>query len=151
MAKGYTLVELVIVIIVVGILAATIMPRFANRADFDQAGFHDQAASALQYARKIAVASRRYVCITGNTTGLSFQLDPRLPESVTVPPTCSVAISLPGANNSCGTNKICPPSSVTLGASSFYFDPQGRASATTTITMTGQPSIRVEQGTGYVH
>jgi MSHA pilin protein MshC len=43
---GFTLVELIVVMIVVGILAVAAMPRFFDNV-FDERGFHDAAKSAV--------------------------------------------------------------------------------------------------------
>jgi len=48
-----------VAIAVVGILAITAMPRFANKADFDARGFFDGTLSILRYAQKSAVAPTR--------------------------------------------------------------------------------------------
>ena len=61
-ARGFTLVELITVMILVGILAFAIVPVFNNRT-FDERGFSDAVRSALQHARHVAVASRRHVCV----------------------------------------------------------------------------------------
>lgn len=155
--RGFTLIEVVVVIIVVGTMAATILPRFANQADFNQRGYYDQLRSAIQFARKAAVATRRYACVTVDATGATFSQDPTLPESV-VAPNCASTLVIPGASCTAGKNKVCPPSGALLEAVAptvfpvtFNFDPLGRASAKVTMAVTGQATITVEQETGYVH
>jgi prepilin-type N-terminal cleavage/methylation domain-containing protein len=55
--RGYTLVELVVVMAVAGILAAYIAPRFWNQQTFSDRGYVDELASALRSTQKAAVTS----------------------------------------------------------------------------------------------
>lgn len=149
--RGFTIIELVVVIVVVGILAVTVLPRFANKSDFDQAGFRDQVVSVLQFSRKIAIAQRRAVCVAVDASGLTVTVDQDVPE--TPFSACDAALPLPGSKSGCGANKVCPPSGVALtsSTSSFRFDSLGRAlPAGATLTI-GGVNVTVEQETGYVH
>lgn len=58
---GFTLVELTVILILVGILAVVAVPRFFDRGVFEARGFYDEALSILRYAHKTAVAQRRAV------------------------------------------------------------------------------------------
>ena len=156
-ARGFTLTDLVVVIVIIGILGVTILPRFAQRSTFDQVGFHDQVLSALQFARKIAVASRRNVCVRATAAQIIFLVDPQLPDGVT--PNCTAAtdgakvpLKIPGQTGSV----LTPPSGAgitpSVAAAAFWFDPAGRPSATgINIQFVGAQRIFVERETGYVH
>lgn len=54
---GFTMVELIVVIVVLGIVALIAGPRFFSTSQFAAMGFADTAASATRYAQKLAMAS----------------------------------------------------------------------------------------------
>jgi MSHA pilin protein MshC len=73
-ARGFTLIELILVIMITGILAVAVAPRFFDRKVFESRGFHDETLAALRYAQKQAVAQRRTVCVafTADTVTLTI-------------------------------------------------------------------------------
>lgn len=147
---GFTLVELVVVMLVLGVLAVAIVPRLADPTGFQARGYYDHARSAVEFARKAAVAQRRNVCVAFAASGLSI-----------------TRAGAPGAGAACdrllddpargGPYVLSAPAGVTLAASSdLVFNALGEpagAAANVTITVSGEGNrvITVERGTGHVH
>ena len=55
--RGFTIVELVMTIVIMGILAAVVGPRFFTKSNFDERFYFEEVLSTVRYAQKLAVAS----------------------------------------------------------------------------------------------
>ncbi len=66
---GFSLIEVTCCIVIVGVLAALAGPRLLDDQPFVQRGYVDQVASALRYARQVAVASGCDVSFVVNGAG----------------------------------------------------------------------------------
>jgi MSHA pilin protein MshC len=155
---GFTLVELIVILVVIGILAVFLLPNMRTMSAFKERGDYDRVVSALQYARKAAIAQRRYVCVTPAAASLTLTIDPNPPESTATPfaGICPFAnaLQLPAPDPACGAaNQTClmATSIQSPVPAAFQFDALGRAAATVTLTVTGFPVVTVEGETGHVH
>lgn len=148
--RGFTLVELVAVIVILGVIAMVAAPRFFDINTYDNRGVRDQVISTLRYAQKAAIAQRCFICvvISGNAVTLTYDTTP--------PSTVHAAASCPGnplTNPATGSAPytVSASNGVTVTAATFNFDALGRPSAPQSITVSGNAPITVETETGYVH
>ncbi len=57
MARGFTIIELLVVIMITGMLAVYASGRFADQDSFETRGYHDEMVVAARYAQRYAIAS----------------------------------------------------------------------------------------------
>ncbi len=147
--KGYTLVELVVVMAVAGVMAAYIAPRFWNQQSFSDRGYVDELASALRATQKAAV-------ITG------------CPAQLTLTSTSYAATQQAASGNSCNLadtswptpvlsadgspiQDTAPANTTVNPTGAFQFNTQGAMSSGPASTITvGTHTITIAAGTGLV-
>lgn len=145
-ACGFTLVELIVVLLLVGILAVVAMAKLADRASFEALGYFNRVQALTRYAQKVAIAQRRPVFVADNAGAVAACYDAG----------CAGPIADPAGS---GALAAAPPSGVAyaFSAGTFSFDGLGRPSPNTahaiTITASGEPVriVTIEAETGYVH
>lgn len=133
---GFTVIELIATLIIIGILAVFAMPRLSLFAGIDEIGYRDQVVAALQFARKAAVAGRRYVEVSRSGNRLTFRIA-GAPDNADFSSNNPRQLSLPGV----GKNYLDPPGSVSLsGAGTLIFHPDG--------SITGAESVLTDNASG---
>ncbi|MCJ8168410.1 pilus assembly FimT family protein [Atopomonas sediminilitoris] len=143
--RGFTLVELLLVIVIIGTLSAVVGPRFFSRVQFDDRLFYEETLAAVRYAQKLAVASNCQVRV-GLSQGSGYVVERNQ--------SCAnsanwVAVVDPSEGQPPYANSAVP-SGVTISVSGFplVFDSQGRAAAAQGTI--GGFTFNVTAGTGYV-
>ena len=141
-ARGFTLIELITVMVIIGILAVVVLPRFFDRNVFEARGFFDETKSLLRYAQKTAIAQRRTVCVTLNANGVTLTIASAPGVNV-----CNTALSLPNSDPRGGaglTSTVAALQFRSLGDTNQASDVSiSIANATGTIT--------IDHTTGYVY
>src|SRR5881392_1436352 len=86
-SHGFTLVELVIVIVLTGILGAVAASRLLTPKGFASRGFYDEAQAVVRFAQKTAIAWRRsiFVCVTATDISAISNNDCAAPVALTHP------------------------------------------------------------------
>lgn len=145
-AAGFTLIELVTVMILLGILAAVAIPRMTGLSDYRALEFRDRTVTTLRYAQKTATSHRRMVCVAfaADSVTLTIDADPLVAG-------CDTPLNLPGAANNVLASTDPANAAFTGGNDAFDFLPDGTG-VDRTIGVSGQDNnnIVVVGATGLV-
>jgi MSHA pilin protein MshC len=146
-ARGFTLIELVTVIVIGGILAAVAGPRFFTQTGYSQRGYAEELAAALRLAQKAAVASdcQAQVTLTASTYAVAQQSVSGNTCNSLDTTWSTVVIGMDGRPVS-GT----APTGITASpAGVFVFNGSGGLGSAVSIAI-GSYTIAVDATTGYV-
>jgi len=153
--SGFTLIELIMVIVIIGVLAMVAAPRIFNSNDFYARGFHDETMALLRYAQKTAIAQRRTVCVAFASSSVTLTMAANAETF-----DCATSAALTGPNGTPTVTARPGVSFSTATPASFNFNfnglgqPIGTGGApvpTRTIQIAGTADAIVEAQTGYVH
>lgn len=150
--QGFTLVELVVVLVLVGVLAVFALPKMLDQGSLEARSYGARLQAIVMHANRQAIAQRKPIRVAFATTGASLAYVSGAALSVPlIDPTTGVAYSL-----------ACPPKIpnclTSTGNVVFNANNSGRA-----VTSTSQPLVvnivvpgyttqfTIENETGYIH
>lgn len=150
--NGFTLVELIMVIVMIGVLAVVALPRLQDNTALRASAWHDQVQAALRHARQTAVGHRRLVCASVATGSVTLTIASDNPAT-----TCNTAWRGVDGNAAWARDGGTVATSVSP-AGTIHFQPSGRitsdgagASAlNASITVAGETAITIVGETGHV-
>lgn len=121
---GYTMVELVVVMVLVGVLSAVALPKLGVLTSVRDDAWRDSLVAGLRYAAKSAVAQRRLVCATLSNTQLTLTVASANPAS-----SCSNNLFGPDGSNVFATSQNTGATTTMTPAGTIYFQPDGRSTS----------------------
>lgn len=149
---GFTLIELVVVLVLVGILSVFALPKIMDRASMDARSYANRLQSIVMHANRQAIAQRKPIRVTFAPAGASMAY------------VSGGAISVPVLDPSTGApySLACPSSLgnclTTTGNVVFNANNSGRALTSPSqplvvnIVVTGYTAqFTIENETGYIH
>lgn len=149
--RGYTIVELITVMVVLGVLSAIAIPRLMGN-EWNGIAWRQEVLSALRYAQKSAVGHRRVVCANVEAGQVTLNIAAANPAA-----SCALAFASPD-NQAYASRNSAVVAGGMLGT--LYFQPDGRITTDlagtapvgtgSIITITDAANIRIEGETGYV-
>jgi len=158
LAGGFTLIELILVLVLVGVLGAFAAPKLWDQETFNSRGFYDETRALLRYAQKAAIAQRRTVCVVFTPPAAPTSVSLTM-ASAAAATNCSSATALTGPNGEAPAIVSARGAAVMSAAPAVLnfnglgqpIDNAGAALATQAITVTNAPAnITVQAVTGYV-
>jgi len=151
-SAGFTLPELIAVLLLVSILSVTAVPELQAALTVRDDGWRDQIVASLRYAHKVAASHRRLVCANVEATSVTLSIASANPASICNMPLPGVdGQALAASSDGGAAADITPPGTL-------YFQPSGRVSTdgagtstgNRTITITGQANVVLVGETGHV-
>jgi MSHA pilin protein MshC len=132
---GFTLIEMVTVIVILGLLAVVMIPRFLAPSNFDSRATSDTLISALRQAQQLAMtkAPAANVALTADNTNKRIR----------------ISYTEGGAQNI----DVSIPNNITITTTTISFLKSGRANIGGQISIAITPNARTVcvEPTGYAH
>jgi len=147
-SDGFTLIELIVIIVLLGILTAVAAPKFFDLDGYRTRAAYDEVAGAVRYAQKLAVASGCEVQVVINANGYALQQRPAPVAAGSNCPDPTVAFA--DILDHPVTNNNLSPVTLSPAPQNLIFNAMGRCDTGTSITVGGSEVITIIAETGYV-
>ncbi len=147
--RGFSIVELVMIIAVVAVLAITALPRFFDVSIFQDRAFYDEAIASVRYAQKLAVAARCPVFVQFSASGYSLLHPSSASLCDTATYATAVAVSDPSDPQAVYVRSAPSGLVITSTAETFSFTASGGTAANVSVVI-GERSFMVNAETGFV-
>ena len=149
---GFTMVELITVMVLVGVLAVVAMPRMDAAMSLRSAAWRDQVQAGLLQARSLSQGHRRLVCVSVATGEVRISMASINPAS-----SCNTTVSGQDGDARWAVDPHNIAVTVTPSGT-LFFQPDGRitsdgagtSTVSTTIVVTGETGLVLTGETGHV-
>lgn len=123
---GFTLIELTLIILILGVIAGVVGPRFFNNSDYTASFFEQNFLSAARYAHDIAVTGGCHVQMNITAGSYTLNTDANCLTGPT-PPVFTAPVMDPGTLNAAATMQGTAPTGVSINgfAGNLIFAPDG--------------------------
>mgnify|MGYP000875657481 CR=1 FL=1 len=151
-ARGFTMVELIAVMLLVGVLAVVAVPKLNGVLGVRGTAWRDQVQAALLQARSLATGHRRLVCVAVATGEVRLSIASTNPAS-------SCNTTLPGPDGDARWAVDAQSLAVTVTpAGTLYLQPDGRitsdgagaSAVNASVAIAGETALQVTGETGHV-
>ena len=112
-SKGFTIIELIMVVVLISILAVSVVPKFWDTSGFSIEGAAAMAVADIRYAQELAMSTHSSKTIVFTTSNDYYTVDTR---NVDLPSRVSISSGTTFTFNSLGEPTTGGGSSVTLSA-----------------------------------
>ncbi|ABD80404.1 pilus assembly FimT family protein [Saccharophagus degradans] len=138
---GFTLVELIAVIVVIAALSVTVVQRLIPASSYQLQGARDQLVTAFQSAQQLAMVRTAAVRLTTSGSQIDILQDT---DNDGVPDT---SVTIAGQNY-----PLTLAAAATLSSASFDFDRLGHTSSAVVVVTAGSSNVNVNvTATGYIY
>ena len=150
--RGFTMVELIAVMLLVGVLAVVALPRLDGTLGLRGTAWRDQVLAAVLQARSLATGHRRLVCLTVATGAVQMAM-------ASANPATSCNTTVPGPDGDARWAVDAQSLAVTVSpAGMLYLQPDGRITSdgagrtavNVSIAIAGETALQITGETGHV-